>query len=586
MSTPRVRVSFALGGEGAFVFDDPVRGVFDQQAGDAGDLLDGAGDMEVTLPLSPLSLSSVTLDATTAASGSQSALVVKEGPAGVEGGSTTGVLGGVLSEQWYGLAVSTLAETTSTRVRWFWYDDDSEQLDAASTVLGTNATWTEYVLEEQAPFRATQVRVSVDALASADTGRFWVDDLAVGPVYPFGDAEQDFVELSEDVFGESLSSTSVSIQGSATPEDGRPMVRTGVLSVLDPNRVLDPDNAAGPYFGRLLPGLRLRIDGVIDLDNDGVGFDTPVGTFKAVDFLAEHGPTTTRVRVPFADELSWMNAVDLAEIAPAHSGDLTGERVDRVLDLAGSTAPRFIDAAEGVELGAATFSESAYNHLERVARTEWGGQLFVDPRGVVTFLDRFAAQESTVWLGLSDRVEAIAGVSTSVTTQYVHAERRSAVSLVANLVTSTGTSGNDQAVGAPGSQAIYGVRTFAQRDLLMLSDTVALDHARTVQSRRADPPRQFRRVVIELAGVLNGTGAPSTIAGRVMATTPGKRVVVQQTPAGGDTITETCLVFGVSHDVSLTSWTVTLDVMNASGETYLVFDDDELGKFNTGQFAF
>lgn len=581
-----MRVSFALGGDGAFVFDDPVRGVFDQQAGDAGDLLNGDGDMEGTLPLSPLALSLVSLDATTAASGSQSALVVKESPAGVEGGATTALLT-VTSEQWYGLALSTLAETTSARVRWFWYDDESVQLDAASSTLGTNATWTAYTLEQQAPFRAAQVRIEVSALASADTGRFWVDDLAVGPVYPFGDDVQDFVELSEDVFGESLSSTSVSIQGEATPEDGRPMVRSGVLSVLDPNRVLDPDNDAGPYVGRLLPGLRLRIDGVVDPDNDGVGFDVPVGTFKAVDFLAEHGPTTTRVRVPFADELVWMNGVDLAEISPAHSGDLTGERVERVLDLAGSTVPRFVDAPEGVECGPATFGETAYNHLERAARTEWGGQLYVDPTGLVTFLDRFAAQESTIWLGLSDRVETISGVASTVTTQYAHAERRSAVSLVANLVTSTGTSGNDQAVGAPSSQAIYGVRTFTQSDLLMLSDAVALDHARTVQSRRVDPPRQFRRVVVALGGVVDATGAPSaSLLQRLLSTVPGKRVIVQQTPAGGDTITETCLVFGVSHDVSRTSWTVTFDVMNASGETYLVFDDDELGKFNTGQFAF
>lgn len=105
------------------------------------------------------------------------------------------------------------------------------------------------------------------------------------------------------------------------------------------------------------------------------------------------GVAYPRVRVSCTDEFKRLARANGIEGSPVGAGELTGARIERILDEAGSTSDRFLDDGE-VTMAATTLARPALDELHDTALADGGGAFFVTEWGRVTFYDRASIDAS------------------------------------------------------------------------------------------------------------------------------------------------------------------------------------------------
>src|SRR5438128_1565867 len=89
------------------------------------------------------------------------------------------------------------------------------------------------------------------------------------------------------------------------------------------DQAFDPDYTASPYYGQIQPGRRIRVIATV------AGVDKTLFTGSADDWQLGDAPGVLQnVKLIAFDALADLAAAELDEIAPAHTGDLSGARVE------------------------------------------------------------------------------------------------------------------------------------------------------------------------------------------------------------------------------------------------------------------
>lgn len=346
-------------------------------------------------------------------------------------------------------------------------------------------------------------------------------------------------------------------------------------------RLFDPSYAAGTYYGNLKPLRRFRI----------------VVTYASVTYTRFTGYILgwpQKYDISNREAVCPVQLVDaLGLLALASSGDnafvldsategvldsdrlggedgeivqeLSGERVTRVLDMAGwPGSERDID--DGLSMVSADFpSGGVLSYLQTVERSE-DGFLYASADNQVTFLDRNSRQTlsriSTSQVTFDDdgTDSKYSGLSYSYDADNLY-----------NDVRLTGDSGVEQSVEDSTSIDSYFRRAFSDT-ILTLPDDVVRDLATLKLLRYKDPILRCPQITVK------PPADPTVLFPAILARELLDRVTVRRTPQGVGSVNATeQLIEGVADQFNSKEWVTTLQLSPGFITSFFTLDSATLG---------
>jgi hypothetical protein len=341
---------------------------------------------------------------------------------------------------------------------------------------------------------------------------------------------------------------------------------TATVTFNDDARDLDPAYSGSPWFGQITPMRRIVIRWHTTALFTGWVDDWSI--------VYEPGDNLSRVTATCVDGFGVLANQELSEITPSFSGDLSGERIARILDLAEVDFPasRAIDDGNST-LGDTTLNSNALAYLQACARAE-AGYLFVSADGVLTFRNRTALLHTPSDATFSD--DRTAGIP------YREVSQRSAADLLYTRVTgSSETTGNDlEAVDADAADEFF-VRTLSLGTLFTVDDPQTQNLVDYHLSRFSAPELRFKSATLNMLALTEAQR--STVASLELTDV----VTVERTPLGiGDPIERMSIVDGLSHRIAHGSWVTEVSFANADSRTFFVLDDPVFGVLDANRLAF
>jgi len=342
------------------------------------------------------------------------------------------------------------------------------------------------------------------------------------------------------------------------------------------DRRFDPTNMAGPYVGA------------------GVSQVTPM---RAVRVTASYGGTSYPVFSGYAD--SWdisydepsmstctLTATDATKVLSnfdrvalglaVGAGELSGARVNRVLDSAAWPVGQRQIAAGDSTLQGTTMDRSAWEELLKVQDSEIG-QVFVDARGYVVFRNRRANMVDTKSANVQGAFGDAAGELPFVDHTITYDD-----TTLNNLVRVSNVGGTQQTAQDIASQQTYLVHTFDRTDLILETDTDAADYASFVLYQTREPELRFDGLSIA------PHDDPDTLFVQVLARDFGDRIRLTRRPPGaGAVATRDAFIVGVAHEVpGPNEWRTTWALQSATKWAFFTLDNASLGTLDNNAISY
>ena len=333
--------------------------------------------------------------------------------------------------------------------------------------------------------------------------------------------------------------------------------QTGQLSlrIVDMNGDFNSQNTASPYYGYLDPMRKIQITATYGATTYPIfsGFITGYTT-TTPKFTGDIVYTT----ITAVDAFRLAQNAQISTVTGATAGQLSGVRIGKLLDaISWPATMRDIDAGQtSMQVDPGT-ARTALEAMQTVELSEYGS-LYVDASGNFVFQDR-------------------AFTTTSVNqTPVVFKDDGTAISyfnaiwvlndvLVYNSAQVTRTGGTTQSTSNAASISKYFLHSYNQQNLLMETDSVALQYAQAYIASRQETTTRCDFIVLDLY-------TPSYDAGIVAALSLDyfDPVSITTTQPGTSTLSKTFQVFGVAHDVTPNSWKTTLTTLEPIIDGFII----------------
>jgi len=273
----------------------------------------------------------------------------------------------------------------------------------------------------------------------------------------------------------------------------------------------------------------------------------------------------------------------------AGAGELSGARINRILDAARWTGPRDID--DGSCTLQATTLEGDATALLQITSDSEGGYFYVRPDGTAAF-DAINAQVEKGRLAnlVTFADQASDATATRVVFQDVSYSYNG--DLVTNVVEYQSVGGAVQQVTAEQSRALYGDRLNSRSDLLNESDATV----RRLAARQIDvfqnPEFRIESLTVSPLASQNASYADSTSGGTVFAYLASGQIGLRggaritHTPVHESTqISQLSFIEGVMHSITPDNWLTTINFSSAAayenvGQALFDGTDSQAGYFD------
>ena len=337
-------------------------------------------------------------------------------------------------------------------------------------------------------------------------------------------------------------------------------MEAGTATIRLKNRSGDywPNNAGGPYYGKLLPGKAIQIRAAFTIPLPSFPYTFPIVWSRTFSYylytgfatgwpptwLSQTGGQNPVVDIKCVDLIKNLSIMDINVVAPGLPQERSSARVARVLDLLGwPTDARDIDSPSQVECieSGEMEDEPAMAHLFTVQDTELG-LLYIRGDGHVVFEDqghRLKPPHTVSQAVFGDDVgeNFYSNLVPEYDDQFIYNDIR---------ITSSFPGATQQVASDAASQAAYGKRTFAKAGLLMPTDNGALAQALLKLRLYKQPLMRARSLK------LNGARDPFRLWPKILGYDISTRITVRNNEAGID---EDYFIEAVSHKIDVQKWT-------------------------------
>ena len=325
--------------------------------------------------------------------------------------------------------------------------------------------------------------------------------------------------------------------------------QTGQLSlrILDTLGNFNPQNILGPYYSLLSPMRKLTITATYssityDLFAGYItGYQTTTPT-NAADNL-------TYTTITAVDAFRLFNLATVTNIAGAAANDLSGTRINQILDaISWPSSMRDIDAGlTTLQMDPGT-SRSALSAMATVETTEYGA-LYTGANGSIVFQDRQVTSTS-----VNNPATVFASDGSGITYQDVKFNLSDI--LVYNQANVTATGLALQTALNQDSIDLYFLHTYTATGLLMQDTATALNYAQSYVASRAATSIRVDQLTLNLYTENYNTGIIAALDLDFF-----DPVTIQADQPGNTSITKTVQIFGVSMDITVNSWIVNFVTM-------------------------
>jgi VCBS repeat-containing protein len=327
------------------------------------------------------------------------------------------------------------------------------------------------------------------------------------------------------------------------------------LRIIDQNGDFNPQNVTGPYYELLSPMRKVQITATYE------GVTYPIFSGFITSYLNTQPQEATALAYTTIQAIDAFRLAQLAQVttvADASAGDLTGTRINQILDeIEWPNSMRDVDAGQTtVQDDPGTLRTSLFA-MQTVATTEYGA-LYVDASGSFVFQDRDLTTAS-ITLPTTDFNDDGTGIS------YVDANWVLNDVLIYNKATVTRTGGTPQVATNQASIDKYFLHSFNEKDLLMETDAEALDFARAYVASRQETSIRCDSIDLDLY-------TPNYNAGIIAALDLDffDPITVTTTQPGGSTISKTLQIFGVQNFITPNSFKTTFTTLEPIIDGFII----------------
>jgi hypothetical protein len=348
--------------------------------------------------------------------------------------------------------------------------------------------------------------------------------------------------------------------------------QTGTLTlrIVDQNGDFNPQNPNSPYFGLLDPMRKVAISATYGANTYPI--------FSG--FITSYTTTTPRnandvvyTTITAVDAFRLAQNAQISTVAGAAAGDLSGTRINQILDEIGwPVSMRDIDAGLTTLQADPGTARTSLAAMQTVTLSEYGA-LYVDATGSFVFQDRNVTAAS---IGGTPTVFNDNGTNIG----YFNAVWRLDDTLVYNAASITRTGGTTQLAIDQTSIDRYFTHSYNQQNLLMQTDAEALDYAQAYVASRKDTSIRCDSITLDLYTENYNAGIIAALDLDFF-----DPITITTNQPGSSTLTKTLQIFGVAMTVTPNSWKTTFTTLEPIIDGFIL-DSSQYGVLDTGVLAY
>lgn len=360
---------------------------------------------------------------------------------------------------------------------------------------------------------------------------------------------------------------SIETKRGRNPQADRFQTGTLTLRIVDQNGDFNPQNPNSPYFGLLDPMRKVAISATYNSVTYPIfsGFITSYNTTTPKNALDVVYTTITAV-----DAFRLAQNAQISTVAGASAGDLSGTRINQILDqIAWPASMRDVDAGLTTLQADPGTARTSLAAMETVTLSEYGA-LYVDASGSFVFQDRTVTASS-----VSGTPTVFNDNGTNI--GYFDAVWRLDDTLIYNQASITRTGGTPQVATNAASVAKYFAHSYNQQNLLMQTDAVALDYAQAYVASRAETSIRCDAITLDLYTDNYNAGIIAALDLDFF-----DPVTITTNQPGSSTLTKTLQVFGVAMSITPNSWKTTLTTLEPIIDGFIL----DYSELDTGVLAY
>ena len=330
------------------------------------------------------------------------------------------------------------------------------------------------------------------------------------------------------------------------------------LRIVDQLGEFNPQNLLSPYAGLLDPMKKVQITATYS----GVTYPIFSGfiTSYVTTYPREASEDVAITTIQAVDAFRLAQLAQISTVAGASAGNLSGTRINQILDeIDWPATMRDVDAGLTTLQNDPGSNRTALQALQVCTESEYGA-LYIDASGSFVFQDRGVTAGS-----IGGAVTVFADDGTGIL--YNNASWTLNDVLIFNKATITRAGGTAQVALNQPSIDKYFLHSYFLNDLLMQSDSVALDYAQAYVASRAETSIRCDAITLDLYTQNYNTGI---IAALDLEFFDPIKVITTQ--PGGSTIEKTLQIFGTRNSITPNSWKTTFTTLEPVIDAFILND--------------
>ena len=334
--------------------------------------------------------------------------------------------------------------------------------------------------------------------------------------------------------------------------------QTGTLSlrIVDQNGNFNPENPLSPYAGLLSPMRKITITATYDT----VTYPIFAGYITSYQYVIPSNTMDTigYTTITAVDAFRLANLANITTVTGATAGDLTGTRINQILDqISWPATMRDIDAGLTTCQADPGTSRTSLGAMQTVETTEYGA-LYVSPTGSFVFQDR---QITSASVAATPTVFADDGSGID----YYDAKWNLSDILVYNQANITATGLAMQTATNAASIEQYFAHTYIASGLLMQDTATALNYAQAYVASRAQTAIRCDQLTLDLYTANYDLGIKAALGLDFF-----DPVSIQTSQPGNTSISKTEQIFGVAMDITPGTWRVNFVTMEPILDSFIL----------------
>ena len=315
------------------------------------------------------------------------------------------------------------------------------------------------------------------------------------------------------------------------------------VSLYDQNGDWNPANPNGAYYGKLVPLRQI----IIYATYGGNNYFLFSGFIESYDTSFWQGnEDVSRVTLKCVDGFRLFAGALVTTVTGGTAGQDSGTRINKILDAVDfPLSLRDIDTGDSTLQADPGTQRNTLEALQQVENSEFGG-VFLDGQGRVNFKNRTAMITTPSFAAYN-----FADDGTGI--RYDQAEVAFDDTTLINSVTVTRSGGTPQTVLDQTSIDTFFIHSGTRSDILVQTDTEALNQAKAILATRKDPEPRVDSILLNLYDDTNPNKPLSGVDTELL-----DGVTVLKTMPGSSSFTQSSVVIGIHHDVTEGSWNTRL----------------------------